>query len=234
VTLDSTVAIVMFAAGLIILALGLSLFAKSLSLALVTLIGGCTIAFLGAVSLVLSEPQDCVWEMAWPAAGLLAFLLFKYGPSSSASTLLRIALSGAMALLVAMYLTETNRRPFEGVIILPAFVFWFPLARYRPASHAKTWLRGGAYAAMLVYAVTACVAGSRGLACTKRGCFWVMSLLHFYTVQLPHPWDYYVTYQLMNYLLLGSLLLTLGCSVTCLGMWLRDAHNLKPLSAQKV
>jgi len=70
------------------------------------------------------------------------------------------------------------------------------------------------------------------LGCGKRGCFWVAWLPFLYTLQLPHPYDYYAS-QATKYLGLVSLLLTMACSIACLGVWLFDGLRVNALPLAK-
>jgi hypothetical protein len=232
VALDLTlVGVATFAVGLAILWYGLSSLARSFPISLIALVGGCAIAALGALPVITTDLGEAP-DMAWPAAGFIGACLFKYGPGSPSRTRRRIVLSGIWALFVGSFVSGANR-PVEGIVgVLPALVFWFSLARYRPASRWPTWLRRTAYSAMVVYAGSLYVWLRSAHATMRSGCFWVVRLPPGYSVHFPHPYDYY-TEQLTRYLALVSLLLAVVCSVACLCVWFFDTFKVKALPAAK-
>ena len=222
--------LVVFAGGLAILWIGLSLIAKPLSLPLFVLVAACTMAVLSALFVAMLALG---YGMAWFGAGFLGILLFKYGPASSSPTRLRILLSGFSAVFVASLVSGANK-PLEGFLgVVPALVFWFSLAAYRPSSRGATWLWRAAYSAMVLYAGSAYVALHSGLAMTMKGCFWEVRFPFGYWLRLPHPYDFYITNQLTKYLFLGSLLLTVVFSIACLCKWYADCHHVKDLAHDK-
>lgn len=236
---SSVIGMVTFAVGLAILWYGLSLLTKSLPLSLIALLGGCAIAVLGAQCVTMLyaamfQRDDAIRYMALPAAVFIGACLFKFGPDSpSGTTRRRILRSGMAALFVGLFVSGT-RSPTGGIIVvLPVLVFWFSLIRYRPAARWGLWLRKMAYTAMLVWAGSAYLMLHTAMSCGRWGCFWTVDLPFGLWVRLPHPYDYYITYQLTRYLTLVSLLSTVVYSVACLCVWALDTLKIKALPAAK-
>ena len=228
------VAFMTFAVGLAVLGYGVLFFAKSFPVSLLAMVGGCAITLLGALSLAMVEPAYSVKYMAWPAAAFLGVLLFQYGPGSRAWSWRRIVLS-CLAILFAGSLVLGAYNPGEAMVeAFPAVLFCFALARYRPSSRWLIWLRRGAYSAMGAYAALVYVSVRTALAMTRQGCFWIAGLPFGYSLRLPHPYDYYLTYQVEKYLILSSLFLTLVCSLVCLCMWPLEKRRPQALRAAKL
>jgi len=221
---------VTFAVGLAILWYGLSSLTKSLPLSLIALVGGCAIAVFGALRVITTDLGEAP-DMAWPAAVLIGACLFKYGPVWPSQTRWRILLSG-MSAFFAGSLVSGAYSPKEGIVrVLPALLFWFSLAKYRPTSRWATWLRRTAYSAMVVYAGSLYVWLRSAQATGREGCFWVVRLL-LTRLHFPHSYDYYAG-QLTRCLVPVSLLLTVVCSVACLCLWAFDAFRAKALPVAK-
>lgn len=215
-----------FAAGLAIIWCGVSLIPRSLPLSLATLTGGCAVAVLGAASVIKLEPGFCGY-LAWPAAGLLGALMFRYGPGSTFSPRTRILIAGVAALFVGSWISGAYR-PLQAIIgALIALLLWFALARYKPTSRRIRWLRNAAYSAMVLYAASAYMGMHSAQELSKRGCFVVARLPFGFYLRLPHPYDYYVTGKLTKYVFLGSLFLAAVCSLACLGAWLLTTYRIR-------
>jgi hypothetical protein len=151
-------------------------------------------------------------------------------PQTTKRRILQIAM---FALVVGAFVSGANR-PLEGIVgVLSVLVFWFPLARFRPASRWATWLRNAAYSAIVVYAGSLYVGMRSAQALTTRGCFWVVRLPFGDWVHFPPPYDGYVRLVTI-YIFLVSLILTVVCLAACLCVWSFGKLGVKGLALAKL
>ena len=226
--------IVTFTLGLGVLWCGLSLIRRRFVLSLLLLAGGCIIAGLGAmsvtmVSISMFRGDDALRAMALPTATFLGACLWRFGPHSPSDTALRRTLRSVVFAVVIALFVASSLRPSDAIVgVLPLLVFWPLLLKYRPASRWQMTIRKMAYSSMVLYAIVAFLGLHSAQALGTRGCFWVVELPRLYTLQLPHPYDYYAG-EVMRYLVIFSFLLTVVTSVACLCIWLLDTLARKPV-----
>jgi hypothetical protein len=152
-----------------------------------------------------------------------------YSPQITQRTTLQV---GLFALVVGAFVGGAGS-PLEGMVpLLSVLVFWFPVARYRPALPCPKRLRNAACTAIVVYAGSLYVLMRGAQVLTTRGCFWMVRLPFGHWVHLPPPYDAYVRL-LTVYLFLVSLIVTVVCLAACLCVWSFGRSKVKTLPLAK-